>query len=282
MQNLITSIDLFLPQILLGSLLGLVLTSLGVIMVLRNMSFFGITLSQVASTSLAFTLFLGIENEFAIIALSSAIIIPIGYLSGFKDKTDILLGIIFVSFGALSQLLVTLGGNVQNHLLQSYFGDILTSQVSFHSYSVYLVIFSFLMYIILYKKILFYSFDQSEYITRKNMKYIDLFFLLIITISLSVSVRLLGSFYSAAQLLIPAFTCITVFRSMRMVFIFAGLLSLLSTILGFLISLVGTNYRGEEIYFPTSSTIVVLLSLLSAFVLGMHYFIRHHIIFRKK
>lgn len=282
MENLITSIDLFLPQILLGSIMGIILSALGVIMVLRNLSFFGITLSQVATTSLAFTLFLGLENELFILLLSSFILIPIGYISGFKEKADIFLGILFVGFGALSQILVTFGGNVQNHLLQAYFGDILTSQVSLNSFSFYLALLSFFIFIILYKKILFYSFDPGEYVTRKEMRYIDLYFLAIITICLSVSVRLLGSFYSVAQLLIPAFTCISIFRSMKLVFLFSGILSVLATIGGFIFSLYGIQKGNELIYLPTSSTIVLVLILISLILFLLNKIIGHHTIFLKK
>jgi ABC-type Mn2+/Zn2+ transport system permease subunit len=263
MENLYSSLELFLPQIMIGVLLGGVLSTLGVIIVLRNLSFFGVTISGVSATSLALCLSIGIQNEIWILLLSSLIIIPISFYSAKKEKSDIFLGIVFVSSGSLSQLLITLGGNVQNHLLQSYFGDILTSQIELDSPGIYLIILCILSFTLFYRKILFYSFDKNEYLSKYSSTIVDLIFFTIITIVISYSVRILGSFYSVAQLLIPAFTSLILFKSLGSVFLFSIFFSIIGTILGFLISLNGFVYHNELIYFPTSSLVVVFLTMFS-------------------
>lgn len=243
------------------------MSSLGVILVLRNMAFFCITLSQIATTSYAFILFFGIHGEYSVLLLSLVTMTPLLYLSSKSQKTETLLGVLFVIFGATSQLVLSLGGSVKNHLLNAYFGDILTSEIEVMSLSFLLCIFSFIVFIYFYKKILFFSFDRDEYLVRNNSSKIDILFLIIVIVSLSVSVHLLGSIYSSAQILIPGFTALYLFRSMRGIFLFSIILSLFSSFLGFFISLLGFEYNGEIIYFPTSSLIVVILGLLSFFII---------------
>ncbi len=263
MENLFNSIDLFFPKIILGSILGIILSCLGIILVLRNMGFFCITLSQIATTSYAILLFFGMHGEFSVLILSLITMTPLLYLSSKSQKTDTLLGVLFVLFGAFSQLILSMGGSVKNHLLSAYFGDILTSEIEIFSVSFLLCIFSFLIFIYYYKKILFFSFDPDEYLVRNHTPKIDIIFLIIVIICLSVSVHLLGSFYSTAQILIPGFTGLFLFRSMKNIYIFSIIFSLLASFLGFFISLMGFEYGGEMIYFPTSSLIVTILGMSS-------------------
>jgi ABC-type Mn2+/Zn2+ transport system permease subunit len=264
LEILISNFHLFLPQIILGTLLGVLLSNLGILLVLRKMSFFGVTLSQVSTFSFALVLFLGYKGEFLPILFSIFFLVPVFYLTqSSKSKSDTILAILFVGFGSLSQILLSFGGNVQNHLLTAYFGDILTSEIKLQSFMILLIAINIILFIVFFHKILFLSFDPDEYKVRGNPKLIELLFFAIITSILSVSVNLLGSFYSAAQLIIPAFTALYLTRSLGLALSVAGILSFLSTLLGFSFSLLGWDWKGELIYFPTSSTIVVILIFMS-------------------
>ncbi|HRG46725.1 MAG: metal ABC transporter permease [Leptospiraceae bacterium] len=269
MNEIWTTFQFFLPQILLGTIIGGLIACLGVIIVLRKMAFFGVTLSQVVSSSVAVSLFLGIQGDIFILLLSCLFLIPLIMLYKNNDSSgDTILGIVFVSFTALSQLLLNLGGNVKNHLMAAYFGDILTSQVRLNSTLILILTFSILLFIFMYKRILFLSFDENEFIVRKlSPKLTEISFYFIMTVAISISVNLLGSFYSIAHLLIPVYTGLFFARSMRFLFIFSIVFSTFSTLIGFAISLKGFQYNAEIIYLPTSSAIVVLMSLIGFGVL---------------
>ncbi len=266
MEAHIQSLKFFLPQMALGIILGVIISFLGVIIVLRKMSFFGVTLSQIVSSCVAITLFFDLRSDAAVILLSSVFLIPLLLLSRNQTYLDTKLGIIFVSFTALSQLLLSLGGNVKNHLMAAYFGDILTSQVKVFSFTFVIAIISFICFILLYEKILFFSFDEDEFRVRKlSVKLTEFSFYLILTVTIAISVNLLGSFYSIAHLLIPVFTAMSLAKSMRFLFIFSGIFSAFATFVGFNVSLFPIEKNGEMIYFPTSSVIVTLMVALSAF-----------------
>lgn len=269
MSEITSTIQFFLPQIILGTVIGGFLACLGVIIVLRKMAFFGVTLSQVVSSSVAVSLFLEIQGDIFILLLSCLFLIPLVMIYKTNDSSgDTILGIVFVSFTAFSQLLLNLGGNVKNHLMAAYFGDILTSQVKLNFTLITILGLSILLFIIMYRRILFLSFDENEFVVRKlSPKLTEISFYLIMTVAISISVNLLGSFYSIAHLLIPVYTALFFARSMRFLFIFSIIFSGLSTLIGFVISLKGFQYNTEVVYLPTSSAIVVLMSLISFGVL---------------
>ena len=231
MSEILTTFQFFLPQVILGTVLGGLISCLGVIIVLRRMAFFGVTLSQVVSSSVAVSLFLGIQGDIFVLLLSCVFLIPLIMLYKTNDSSgDTILGIVFVSFTAFSQLLLNLGGNVKNHLMAAYFGDILTSQVKLNSTLIILLVVCILLFILFYKRILFLSFDENEFIVRKlSPKLTEISFYFIMTIAI--------------------------------------LFSVISTLVGFAISLKPFSYGHEIIYLPTSSAIVVLMSLIGFGVL---------------
>lgn len=268
MTNLLSNWELFYPQLILGCLLGGVLSSMGILLVLRKLTFFGVTLSQGVSFSVAICLFFGLKGEIYPILFSSLFILPLLTFRKIRSvREDVVLGILFVFFASASQLLLSLGGNVQNHLLSAYFGDILTSQVRLNSISIVIVGFSFFLFLSFFRRFLFISFDPDEYKIQVGASlYFDFLFFLILSATLSVAVNLLGTYYSVAHLLIPVFTFLGLIRSLRLLTIFCFLFSILATMIGFSLSLFGMDYHGELIYFPTSSTIVIVLIGLSLIV----------------
>ena len=270
MNSVVSNLQLFYPQLILGILLGAFLSVLGIILVLRRMAFLGVTLSQVATFAFAFSLFFGFKGEVLPIFISVFILTFIFlFVKTWKSKFDTILGVLFVSFGSASQILLSFGGNVQNHILAAYFGDILTSEVKFQSFMFPLLLITLFLFILYFRKIIFYSFDSDEYKVQKLNSYIDLIFFFIVNFVLSVSVNLLGSFYSASQLLIPAFVGLYLFKDLKNCIIFVGFFSTFMTLVGFVVSLIEISYRTEIIYLPTSSSIVVLSFLMGITLIGL-------------
>ncbi|WCL48355.1 metal ABC transporter permease [Leptospira sp. GIMC2001] len=258
----------FFPQLMLGIVLGALLSLFGAFLVLRNMAFFGVALSQVVTSGVAVSLFLGIEGEWFAVFVSLVILAPLISINQRDRKhSDTLLGVLFVFFASFSQFLLSLGGNVKNQIMAAFFGDILTNQVKSSDLHFLLLFISFVLFIIFFRKFLFLSFDRDEFRVRGySAIFYDLIFHGIAVLLLSISVHLLGSFYATAHLLIPAYTGLVFVRSVKGLLIFGVCISVMSTLLGFSISLIGIDYNNEIVYFPTSSTIVVVLAILGLFL----------------
>jgi ABC-type Mn2+/Zn2+ transport system permease subunit len=271
---MLKTIEFFLPQILLGIILGGLTSLLGVILVLKKKAFFGVTVSQVISSSVALGLFLGLKNEYLTLGITILILIPMIYLLKLEDSDDTILGIVFVGFTAFTQLLLNMGGNVKNHIMAAYFGDILTSSVKFKIEIISILVLAFSVFAFIYKKMLFLSFDRDEYITRYGnpLKLELLFYVSIITV-ISITVNLLGSFYSIAHLLIPCFVGLQFARSMKFLLIFSFFFSIFSTGIGFILSLIEINFQNESIFLPTSSTIIFFMCVILLLSIGLKKFI---------
>lgn len=265
------TLKFFLPQILLGLVLGATLSVLGSILILRKKAFFGVTLSQVISSVVAISLFFNFENHLFIVALVPIVILPILFLFHLDEMEDSVLAILFVSFTAFTQILLNFGGNVKNQIMASYYGDILTSQVKLNFESIFILLISLLAFVYIYPKLFFLSFDKVEYISRnKSYKLIELIYFSTLILIITITINLLGSFYSIAHLVIPSFVGLFFARSMKFLFLFGICFSIISTLAGFLISLYPFQYKGEEIYFPTSSAIILLMSIFSSIILLFH------------
>jgi ABC-type Mn2+/Zn2+ transport system permease subunit len=271
MTDLTSTWELFFPQLILGSLSGALLSLLGILIVLRRMTFFGLTLSQGVSFSVAVCLFLQWTGEGWTILLSLLFTIPLVLVRNkVKNSEEVVLGIFFLFFSAVSQFLLALGGNVQNHLMASYFGDILTSQVKLNSLGVYASVFALFLYGFFFQRFLFISFDPEQYkIQKGNPLFFDLLYYAILAVAITVAVNLFGSFFSMSHMIIPVFTLLPWFSSIKKLAIAVVILSVFGTLLGFYFSLFGFRWRGEEIFFPTSSTIILVLCFCSLMLFGL-------------
>lgn len=238
-MDLTSTWELFLPQLILGSLSGALLSLLGILIVLRRMTFFGLTLSQGVSFAVAVCLFLQWKGEVWTILFSLALTIPLVLIKNrIKNSEEVVLGIFFLFFSAISQFLLALGGNVQNHLMSSYFGDILTSQVKLNSFGVYASLGSLVLYGFFFSRFLFISFDPDQYrIQKGNPLFYDLLYYAILAISITVAVNLFGSFFSMSHMIIPIFSLLPWITSFRWLAVGCIFFSIFGTLLGFYFSL---------------------------------------------
>jgi len=267
-----SNFQFFLPQIFFGSLSGVLLALLGMLLVLRRMTFFGITLSQGVSFSVAVCLLMQWKGDLVPVFLSLGLAVLLLMIQRSpQSREEVVLGVFFLFFAALSQFLLSLGGNVQNHLMSAYFGDILTSQIEIAS--VLLCSLCLILFIFYFQKFVWISFDRDDYQIRQGSPiYYDVLFYGILTICISVAVNSFGSFFSMSHLVLPSFSLLPWLRSFRSLAWGVSLFSLAGTSLGFFGSLIGYKYRGEEIFFPTSSTIILVLCFFGGISVSLQWF----------
>ncbi|MFN3603722.1 MAG: metal ABC transporter permease [Leptonema sp. (in: bacteria)] len=259
---MIDSIYFYLPQILIGSIVGISTAGIGVLVLLRKGIFMGITLSQAITVALIITLILEIHNEILILILGILFFLPVYFLYNKIEFKEAILASGFVFYAALGQILTALGANVQNHIVIAYFGNILLIPSKEWLHILVLLLVVYILFIIFYKKILAISFDlHYSKIIKMNVLLVEIIYFLILTAILTMSIYYMGSFYSIAHLVIPSLIAITIARNMISAFLLSSLISLISTMLGFTISLWQIQIQNQNINLPTSSTIILVMSL---------------------
>lgn len=259
---MIEALSFYWPQILTGSIMGMLTALLGVFVILRKMIFSGVALSQAASAAVVGTLLLQLHSEPVVFALTVVLFVPFYVLQHRSEGLpDAVLAGALVFFSALSQVLLAMGGNAQNHLITAFFGNILTMPQDEWTHLWFPAAAGAMAFAVLYRPLLSVSFDRS-YAKTSGIRPLMVegpFYLLLIG-CLTTAIYLMGSFYTIAHLVIPGLIGLAFARSMRAALTIAAALSLFATVLGFALSLVPVSVGGQTLNLPTSSTIILVLS----------------------
>ena len=265
---MLENIYFYLPQIIIGTIVGLFTSIIGIFVILRKTIFMGVTLSQSITVAIIITFLFDLHFEFLVHILSILLFIPIYVLHNKVINQDALLASGFVFYAALGQILISIGANVQNHIVAAYFGNILfLSEKEWLHIIIPIIVISVLL-LIFYKWFLAITFDKEyAYIINLPVNLIEILYFFILSAILSLSIYFMGSFYSIAHLIIPSIIALQISRSMKAAFIIAILISVFSTIIGFIISLIEINIANTKFNLPTSSTIILVLSLNFVFLL---------------
>ncbi|QQS39477.1 metal ABC transporter permease [Candidatus Woesebacteria bacterium] len=254
----------FVYRALLGGVLVAALTSwMGVLVILRQSSFFGDAIAHSSLMGVAVGLLLGINPIIA--AAIYAVIVAFGlpYLKKHSDlPIDSLLGFILPFSMGVGVILLALLPGYQPELVSFLFGSILA--ISWNDVFIVLVIVlvSFITMLILKQKMVFASFD-SEYakITGIQVTKIDVIYNVLLAVTIVAGIRLVGIVLVNALLVIPASTVRLYAKSLNQMFVFTPIVSVLSTFLGIYLSFVFDVPTGPAI--ATVSGLIFLVAVVT-------------------
>src|SRR5690349_4771026 len=120
-------VSFFQRALIVGLILGLLMAVLGVLVVLRRLSFFADAIGHSALTGIALGLLLAINPFLGALGFSLLIAVGVTYLRRFSRlHLDTLLGVFFPAAVALGVILVQQFPGYQTDLIAYLFGDILT------------------------------------------------------------------------------------------------------------------------------------------------------------
>ena len=244
--------------LVVGVLIALCSSLLGVTLVLKRFSFIGDGLSHVAFGAMSIAAVLQISNEMplvmAITILSAILLLRTGQNT--KIKGDAAVAMISVGALAVGYLLMNLfsaSSNLSGDVCSTLFGS--TSILTLSRTEVWLcVVLSVLVvaiYILFYNKIFALTFDES--FARAAGTRVGLYNLLIavvVAVIIVLAMNLVGSLLISALIIFPALSAMRLFKSFRGVTIFSAALSVLCALAGILISILAGT--------PVGSTIVAV------------------------
>lgn len=242
--------DDFMLNILLAGIGVAVLTGvMGCFVVWKRMAYFGDSLSHSALLGVVIGIMTGIQMHIAIIAVCFCFAIILVYLQHKKMlSTDTLLGIL--AHGSLSFGMVAFSFLDQNIDLQSFlFGDILTVQVT-EIYWIYGGGIGILAIIYYYWSSLLLTTISEELASAEgiNVYAMNVLFMILMTLIVALSMRIIGVLLMTSLLIIPAATARHYANSPKQMIFYAILFGILAVILGLIVSLICDT--------PSSPTIV--------------------------
>ena len=244
--------------LIVGVLIALCSSLLGVTLVLKRFSFIGDGLSHVAFGAMAIASVLNITNNMLFI-LPVTVICAILLLRAGQNtriKGDAAIAMISVGALAIGYLLMNLfstSPNISGDVCSTLFGS--TSILTLTKGEVWLcAILSIVVvaiFILFYNKIFAVTFDETfAKATGTRANAYNLLIAVVIAVIIVLAMNLVGSLLISALVIFPALSAMRLFKSFRSVTISAAVMSVISATAGILISILAGT--------PVGSTIVAV------------------------
>jgi len=252
-QNLSDCISLFPYGFWAGILLSISCTLIGIFVILKRITFIGITLSQVSAFGIAAGLAFHI-NPF-ITAFCSALLTVIILSLPYESKSitrESIMGFIFVLSSALSILIVANSGFGLDKVKALLYGKlILTSKVDFIIISIFSTIS--IIFILLFLRPIVYCFmDRECSITlHLNPTLFEILYFACLGFLVASASKIAGSLLIFSYLILPSTLALCITRSIKSAMVAGSLFSVLATLIGF-------SYSFEK-DLPTNQVIIVSL-----------------------
>lgn len=241
---------------IVGVLIALCSSLLGVILVLKRFSFIGDGLSHVAFGGIAIASVLGISNNMAVVlpvtVLSAVLLLRTG--KNTKIKGDAAIAMISVGSLAIGYLLMNVfssSPNVSGDVCSTLFGS--TSILTLSRLEVLLCailsVTVVTLFAVFYNRIFAVTFDEDfAQASGLRAEAYNLLIAVVTAVIIVLAMNLVGSLLISALVIFPAISAMRIFKSFLPVVCFSAAISVLCAALGILISvLAGT---------PVGSTIV--------------------------
>ena len=236
---------------IVGLLISLCASLIGVSLVLRRNSMIGDGLSHVGFGAFAIATVLGIAPlEFAlpVVIISSFFILKISDNS--KIHGDSLIALMSSSSLAIGTFVVSLSGvntDINNYL----FGSVLSINETELVISIILSIVVISLYLFSYNKIFAITFDEKfAKSIGINTNFYNMIFAILCSIVVVLGMRLMGALLISSLIIFPTLSSMQVFKNFKNVVISSVIISVVSFTIGMFISYFYTT--------PTGATIVIV------------------------
>ena len=244
--------------LIVGVLISLCSSLLGVTLVLKRFSFIGDGLSHVAFGAMAIASVLHLKNDMPltllITILSAVLLLRTGQNARIKgDAAVAMISVGALAIGYLLMNLFTPSGNLSGDVCSTLFGStsILTltkTEVRLCAALSVLVVAAFVFF---YHKVFAVTFDESfAAATGVKTKVYNFLIAVIVAVIIVLAMNLVGSLLISALVIFPALSAMRMFKSFRNVTICSAILSVFCSLLGILISILAGT--------PVGSTIVAV------------------------
>ncbi len=252
------SISFVQYALIVGVLIALCSSLLGVTLVLKRFSFIGDGLSHVAFGAMAIAGVLHLTDEMLFVmpvtVLSAILLLRTGQNT--KIKGDAAIAMISVGALAVGYLLLSLfstSANLSGDVCTTLFGS--TSILTLTQVEVWLCaglsVAVVLIFVLFYNKIFAVTFDEDfARAAGTRAEAYNLLIAVVIAVIIVLAMNLVGSLLISALIIFPAMSAMRLFRSFRGVTVCSAVLSVTCALLGILISILWST--------PVGSTIVAV------------------------
>lgn len=255
--------------LIVGVLISLCSSLLGVTLVLKRFSFIGDGLSHVAFGAIAVATIMRLENSMFLVlpvtVVCAVLILRTGQNTKIRgDAAIAMISVGALALGYLGMNLFAVSANLSGDVCSTLFGStsILTLTKEEVILCIALSILVLALFVLFYNKIFAVTFDEnfSRAAGVRASSY-NLLIAVIVAVIIVLAMNLVGSLLISALVIFPALSSMRLFRDFKSVTICSGVLSVISSLTGILISVFAST--------PVGSTIVavqIVVFLLCALI----------------
>lgn len=244
--------------LIVGVLIALCSSLLGVTLVLKRFSFIGDGLSHVAFGAMSIAAVLNLTNEMLLVLpvtiISAILLLRTGQNARIKgDAAIAMISVGALAFGYLIMNLFSTSSNLSGDVCSTLFGStsILTLTPREVLLCIVLSITVVLIFILFYNRIFAVTFDENfAKAAGTNADGYNLLIAIIIAVIIVLAMNLVGSLLISALVIFPALSAMRIFRNFRSVTICSAVLSVVCAFSGIIISILAGT--------PVGSTIVAV------------------------
>ena len=256
--------------IVVGVLIALCSSLLGVTLVLKRYSFIGDGLSHVAFGAMAVASVLKLSNlnylTLPVTIVSAVLLLRVGQNTKIKgDAAIAMLSVASLAIGYMLMNVFSTSANVSGDVCSTLFGStsILTLQKADVNLCIYLSIAVIIVFVVFYNRIFAVTFDENfAKATGTPANGYNLLIAIITAVIIVLGMNLVGSLLISALIIFPALSAMRLIRNFKGVVIFSVIISVVCAFTGIIASLLFET--------PVGSTIVTtdMIAFLICFTIG--------------
>ena len=241
--------------LIVGTLIALCSSLLGVTLVLKRFSYIGDGLSHVAFGAMAVASILNLTNKMTLIlpvtVISAVMLLKTGQNTKIKgDAAIAMISVSALAFGYLLMNLFPISSNLSGDVCSTLFGStsILTLKLSEVILCIAMSAAVLFIFIFFYNKIFAVTFDEGfAQATGTNVSLYNLIIAVTTATIIVLAMNLVGSLLISALVIFPALSAMRVFKSFKAVTIFSAVLSVFCAVLGILTAIICDTPVGSTI-----------------------------------
>ena len=244
--------------LIVGVLIALCSSLLGVTLVLKRFSFIGDGLSHVAFGAMSIAAVLQFSNEMVLVlpltVVSAVLLLRTGKNAKIKgDAAIAMISVGALGFGYLIMNVFSTSSNITGDVCSTLFGStsILTLTQAEVWICILLSVVVVMIFLLFYSKIFAVTFDEDfARATGTKAGAYNLMIAIVIAVIIVLAMNLVGSLLISALIIFPALSAMRLFQSFKGVTICSAVLSVLGALSGIVISILAGT--------PVGSTIVAV------------------------
>ena len=245
-----------------GAIISVLCPFIGLFLVLRRHSMIGDTLSHSSFAGVAIGLVIGVNPLITTFLFTTLCALIIEFLRGYYKKyAELVMSIVLTLSLGIAIVLIS-SGKASTCVNSFLFGSILTVTKE----DIFLIlatgIISLLILLFIFNKLLYVTFDEEgAKVAGINVKRINYLFTIIISATISMSIRIMGILVISSIIVVPVATAIQLEKNFKKTLLLSILFGFIDIILGLVISYYIDSAPGGAIAITSVITLLVVLIL---------------------